>query len=151
PNLPAVRELVRRARRVHWLNPEPRTLWGTGDSAAPEYASLVEMHECRSVRRLRDLVGRRVPVWPAAPGAGAAGRTGRVPGRYGGPVTPAGRSARTVLRGPGAQAVLRAVNSRYSQSSTVPSPSPPRSCRRPRAGRARSRAAVRSGPPARDV
>ncbi|NEC82708.1 VWA domain-containing protein, partial [Streptomyces sp. SID7958] len=62
PNLPAVRELVRRARRVHWLNPEPRTLWGTGDSAAPEYASLVEMHECRSVRRLSDLVGRLLPV-----------------------------------------------------------------------------------------
>ncbi|MGW0138512.1 vWA domain-containing protein [Streptomyces calvus] len=62
PNLPAVRELVRHARRVHWLNPEPRSHWGTGDSAAPEYAELVEMHECRNVRQLDALVGRLLPV-----------------------------------------------------------------------------------------
>ncbi|GAA3166072.1 VWA domain-containing protein [Streptomyces virens] len=62
PNLPAVRELVRHARRVHWLNPEPRSHWGTGDSAAPEYAELVEMYECRNVRQLDALVGRLLPV-----------------------------------------------------------------------------------------
>ncbi|WP_244328708.1 vWA domain-containing protein [Streptomyces marokkonensis] len=62
PNLAAVRELVRRARRVHWLNPEQRSRWGTGDSAAPEYAELVEMHECRNVRQLNALVGRLLPV-----------------------------------------------------------------------------------------
>ncbi|MFE9774762.1 VWA domain-containing protein [Streptomyces sp. NPDC005931] len=62
PNLPAVRELARRARRVHWLNPEQRSRWGTGDSAAPEYAELVEMHECRTVRHLSALVGRLLPV-----------------------------------------------------------------------------------------
>ncbi|GGW93571.1 VWA domain-containing protein [Streptomyces malachitofuscus] len=62
PNLAAVRELVRRARRVHWLNPEQRSLWGTGDSAAPEYAQLLEMHECRTVRQLNALVGRLLPV-----------------------------------------------------------------------------------------
>ncbi|MFJ5557048.1 VWA domain-containing protein [Streptomyces sp. NPDC093250] len=62
PNLPAVRELVGRARRVHWLNPEQRSLWGTGDSAAPEYAELLEMHECRTVRQLNALVGRLLPV-----------------------------------------------------------------------------------------
>ncbi|MEU5520417.1 VWA domain-containing protein [Streptomyces sp. NPDC047860] len=62
PNLPAVRELVGRARRVHWLNPEQRSLWGTGDSAAPEYAALLEMHECRTVRQLNALVGRLLPV-----------------------------------------------------------------------------------------
>ncbi|WP_333777504.1 vWA domain-containing protein [Streptomyces sp. IBSBF 3136] len=62
PNLPAVRELARRARRVYWLNPEPRAQWGTGDSAAPDYAGLVEMHECRTARQLGALVARLLPV-----------------------------------------------------------------------------------------
>ncbi|MFF5493813.1 VWA domain-containing protein [Streptomyces aquilus] len=62
PNLAAVRHLTERARRVYWLNPEQRSLWGTGDSAAPEYAELVEMHECRNVRQLGALVGRLLPI-----------------------------------------------------------------------------------------
>ncbi|PAZ10236.1 hypothetical protein CLM62_43130 [Streptomyces sp. SA15] len=62
PNLPAVRHLTERARRVYWLNPEARSQWGTGDSAAPAYAELVEMHECRSARQLGDIVGRLLPV-----------------------------------------------------------------------------------------
>ncbi|WP_405829041.1 VWA domain-containing protein [Streptomyces sp. NBC_01176] len=62
PNLPAVRHLCERARRVYWLNPEPRSQWGTGDSAAPEYAGLVEMHECRNARQLGDLIGHLLPV-----------------------------------------------------------------------------------------
>jgi uncharacterized protein with von Willebrand factor type A (vWA) domain len=62
PNLAAVRDIARRARRVHWLNPEPRSLWGTGDSAAPAYAELVEMHECRTARQLSALAGRLLPV-----------------------------------------------------------------------------------------
>ncbi|MFI9834125.1 VWA domain-containing protein [Streptomyces sp. NPDC051913] len=62
PNLAAVRQITERARRVHWLNPEQRAQWGTGDSAAPEYAELVEMHECRNVRQLGALVGRLLPI-----------------------------------------------------------------------------------------
>ncbi|MEU8649880.1 VWA domain-containing protein [Streptomyces sp. NPDC048737] len=62
PNLPAVRRIVARARRVHWLNPEPRAQWGTGDSAAPDYAELVAMHECRTARQLGALVSRILPV-----------------------------------------------------------------------------------------
>ncbi|MGW2950502.1 vWA domain-containing protein [Streptomyces eurythermus] len=62
PNLAAVRDIVRRARRVHWLNPEPRDRWGTGDSAAPAYAGLVEMHECRTARQLGALIARLLPV-----------------------------------------------------------------------------------------
>ncbi|MFH8336828.1 VWA domain-containing protein [Streptomyces sp. AM6-12] len=62
PNLPAVREIARRARRVYWLNPEPAGQWGTGDSVAPAYAELVEMHECRTARQLAGLVGRLLPV-----------------------------------------------------------------------------------------
>ncbi|MEV7155125.1 VWA domain-containing protein [Streptomyces misionensis] len=62
PNLPALAGIVRRARRVHWLNPEPAGQWGTGDSAAPAYAELVAMHECRTARQLGELVGRLLPV-----------------------------------------------------------------------------------------
>ncbi|SBT92571.1 hypothetical protein GA0115233_104725 [Streptomyces sp. DI166] len=62
PNLAAVRQIRERARRVYWLNPEPMSSWGTGDSAAPEYAALVEMHECRNARQLSELVARLLPV-----------------------------------------------------------------------------------------
>jgi uncharacterized protein with von Willebrand factor type A (vWA) domain len=62
PNLPALRRIADQARRVYWLNPEPRPQWGTGDSAAPEYAGLVEMHECRNARQLGVLVSRLLPV-----------------------------------------------------------------------------------------
>jgi uncharacterized protein with von Willebrand factor type A (vWA) domain len=62
PNLAAVRQIAERARCVYWLNPEADTQWGTGDSAAPAYAELVEMHECRTARQLGTLVGRLLPV-----------------------------------------------------------------------------------------
>ncbi|MFI9611733.1 VWA domain-containing protein [Streptomyces sp. NPDC052023] len=62
PNLAALRQLGGRARRVYWLNPEPRSQWGTGDSAAPAYAELVEMHECRNARQLSGLIARLLPV-----------------------------------------------------------------------------------------
>ncbi|MEW2614418.1 VWA domain-containing protein [Streptomyces sp. NPDC047880] len=62
PNLPALRQIAERARRVHWLNPEQRSRWGTGDSVAPAYAELVAMHECRNARQLSALVARLLPV-----------------------------------------------------------------------------------------
>ncbi|MDT9695688.1 VWA domain-containing protein [Streptomyces sp. P17] len=62
PNLAAVRQIAERARRFYWLNPEQTASWGTGDSAAPAYAALVEMHECRNARQLSDLVSRLLPV-----------------------------------------------------------------------------------------
>ncbi|MFJ4466529.1 VWA domain-containing protein [Streptomyces sp. NPDC089424] len=62
PNVAALRRIGGRARRVHWLNPEPRAQWGTGDSAAPAYAGLVEMHECRNARQLSGLIARLLPV-----------------------------------------------------------------------------------------
>jgi uncharacterized protein len=50
-------ELRRRARHVHWLNPEPRAQWGTGDSAAVEYGRCVDsMVECRNLRQLAAFV-----------------------------------------------------------------------------------------------
>ncbi|MFF8507513.1 VWA domain-containing protein [Streptomyces sp. NPDC015492] len=62
PNLPALKRIADRARRVHWLNPEQPSLWGTGDSAAPAYADLVEMRPCRNARQLGALIGRLLPV-----------------------------------------------------------------------------------------
>ncbi|MGW0534791.1 vWA domain-containing protein [Streptomyces sp. NPDC003032] len=62
PNLPALREIAGRARQVYWLNPEQRSQWSTGDSAAYAYAELVEMHECRNARQLSALIGRLLPV-----------------------------------------------------------------------------------------
>ncbi|MCL6674994.1 vWA domain-containing protein [Streptomyces panaciradicis] len=62
PNLAAVRRITERARRVYWLNPEPRAQWGTGDSAAPDYAELVDMYECRNARQLGALISRLLPV-----------------------------------------------------------------------------------------
>ncbi|MFJ9173291.1 VWA domain-containing protein [Streptomyces sp. NPDC102360] len=62
PNLPALRRITRAARRTHWLNPEPRSQWDTGDSAASTYAEVVPLHECRNARQLSALVGRLLPV-----------------------------------------------------------------------------------------
>ncbi|MFD6453399.1 VWA domain-containing protein, partial [Nocardia sp. NPDC060220] len=60
--LDTLRELVGTARHAHWLNPEPQNLWGTGDSAARDYGSVIEMHECRSARQLTEVVSRLLPV-----------------------------------------------------------------------------------------
>ncbi|MED7948488.1 vWA domain-containing protein [Streptomyces sp. BE303] len=62
PNVPALRLVAARARRVYWLNPEQRSLWGTGDSAARVYAEVVEMHSCRNSRRLGDFIAHLLPV-----------------------------------------------------------------------------------------
>lgn len=48
--------LAQRAKHAYWLNPEPRGNWGTGDSAAPTYADVVEMVECRTLAQLADFV-----------------------------------------------------------------------------------------------
>jgi uncharacterized protein with von Willebrand factor type A (vWA) domain len=62
PNLAALRSIVRNARRAYWLNPEPARLWSTGDSVALAYADVIEMHECRTVHQLSELITRLLPV-----------------------------------------------------------------------------------------
>ncbi|RBY83207.1 VWA domain-containing protein [Blastococcus sp. TF02A-26] len=56
PGLPVLADLVQRSRSAHWLNPEPRRLWGSGDSAALKYAEVVDMVECRNAAQLADFV-----------------------------------------------------------------------------------------------
>jgi uncharacterized protein with von Willebrand factor type A (vWA) domain len=51
-------DLQARARRVYWLNPEPRDYWGSGDSIVGEYAAHCdEVVECRTLRQLEHFVG----------------------------------------------------------------------------------------------
>ena len=61
PNLDAVRRIADRAKHVHWLNPEARSAWGTGDSAALQYGRVVPMHECCNLRQLTQLVTELLP------------------------------------------------------------------------------------------
>jgi uncharacterized protein with von Willebrand factor type A (vWA) domain len=60
--LPTLRRLVGQARHAYWLNPEPRRLWGSGDSAAPAYGAAMEMVECRTAAQLAEFVARLLPV-----------------------------------------------------------------------------------------
>ncbi len=57
PAVGALDALRRRARSVYWLNPEPASQWGSGDSVAPRYGAHVDaMHECRNLRQLAAFV-----------------------------------------------------------------------------------------------
>ncbi|MBF0660260.1 MULTISPECIES: vWA domain-containing protein [unclassified Rhodococcus (in: high G+C Gram-positive bacteria)] len=62
PNLDVLEHLVGVARHAHWLNPEPRGQWGSGDSAARAYAEVITMHECRSAQQLAAVVAGLLPV-----------------------------------------------------------------------------------------
>ncbi|MEQ3553121.1 VWA domain-containing protein [Pseudonocardia nematodicida] len=62
PNLRALRAVVGQARHAHWLNPEPRRMWGSGDSAATTYAEILPMHECRTAAQLADVVEGLLPI-----------------------------------------------------------------------------------------
>jgi uncharacterized protein with von Willebrand factor type A (vWA) domain len=59
--LPVLRELAGRARHSYWLNPERRSAWDTGDSAASRYGAVVPMVECRNLAQLSRFV-RDLPV-----------------------------------------------------------------------------------------
>ncbi|MCW0211745.1 MAG: VWA domain-containing protein [Pseudonocardia sp.] len=62
PNLAVLRRIIGVARHAHWLNPEPRRQWGSGDSAALRYADVIPMHECRTAGQLTDVVEALLPV-----------------------------------------------------------------------------------------
>jgi uncharacterized protein with von Willebrand factor type A (vWA) domain len=51
-----LRRLARSVRRSYWLNPEPESSWGTGDSAARTYREIVSMVECRNLTQLQEFV-----------------------------------------------------------------------------------------------
>lgn len=62
PQLDLLCDMVSASRHAHWLNPEPRHLWGSGDSAVPRYADVIAMHECRSAKQLASVIDRLLPV-----------------------------------------------------------------------------------------
>jgi len=50
-------EMRKRARRIYWLDPEPRGYWDTGDSVISEYAPYCDgVYECRNLRQLQRFV-----------------------------------------------------------------------------------------------
>lgn len=54
--VPVLAGLVQKARSAHWLNPEPRAQWGSGDSAADRYGEVIDMVECRNAAQLADFI-----------------------------------------------------------------------------------------------
>ena len=59
--LPVLTRLADRAHAAHWLNPERRTAWDTGDSAASRFGAVVPMVECRNLAQLAGFV-RDLPL-----------------------------------------------------------------------------------------
>lgn len=50
-------EARKRARRLFWLDPEPRGYWDTGDSIISDYAPYCDgVYECRNLRQLQKFV-----------------------------------------------------------------------------------------------
>lgn len=62
PAVDVLADMVSVSRHAHWLNPEPKHLWGTGDSAVPRYQDVITMHECRSARQLAAVIDDLLPV-----------------------------------------------------------------------------------------
>jgi uncharacterized protein with von Willebrand factor type A (vWA) domain len=62
PELDLLTHMVNSSRHAHWLNPEPRHLWGSGDSAVPRYQDVITMHECRSAKQLASVIDALLPV-----------------------------------------------------------------------------------------
>ncbi|GAA13232.1 vWA domain-containing protein [Gordonia alkanivorans] len=58
----ALAELVERARHAYWLNPEAKEHWGTGDSAATDYAEVIDMFECRNATQLGTVIADLLPI-----------------------------------------------------------------------------------------
>jgi uncharacterized protein len=54
-----LKELYERSKRVIWLNPEPRSMWNTGDSEMRHYAAYChQVDECSTLTQLERVVSR---------------------------------------------------------------------------------------------
>jgi uncharacterized protein with von Willebrand factor type A (vWA) domain len=62
PEAGLLSHMVTASRHAHWLNPEPKHLWGSGDSAVPRYQEVIPMHECRSAKQLAAVIDQLLPV-----------------------------------------------------------------------------------------
>ncbi|MFM7060773.1 MAG: vWA domain-containing protein [Actinomycetes bacterium] len=58
-----LKEIRERARKMFWLNPEPKGYWNTGDSIVGEYGVHCDgVFECRNLRQLERFVASSVDV-----------------------------------------------------------------------------------------
>ena len=62
PATDVLAHMVTASRHAHWLNPEPKHLWGSGDSAVPRYEEVITMHECRSAKQLAAVIDQLLPI-----------------------------------------------------------------------------------------
>lgn len=62
PEIELLTHMVTASRHAHWLNPEPKHLWGSGDSTVPRYQEVIPMHECRSAKQLAAVIDQLLPV-----------------------------------------------------------------------------------------
>lgn len=62
PEVELLSHMVTASRHAHWLKPEPKHLWGSGDSAVPRYQQVIPMHECRSAKQLAAVIDQLLPV-----------------------------------------------------------------------------------------
>ncbi|OBI37487.1 vWA domain-containing protein [Mycobacterium colombiense] len=62
PEIELLTHMVTASRHAHWLNPEPKHLWGSGDSAVPRYQEVIPMRECRSAKQLAAVIDQLLPV-----------------------------------------------------------------------------------------
>ena len=62
PEADLLARMVEASRHAHWLNPEPKHLWGSGDSATAKYQDVITMHECRSAKQLASVIDNLLPV-----------------------------------------------------------------------------------------
>ncbi len=53
---PTLAQMVKRAHRAYWLNPEYERMWDVGDSVATKYAELLPMVECHNLAQLAEFV-----------------------------------------------------------------------------------------------
>jgi uncharacterized protein with von Willebrand factor type A (vWA) domain len=62
PQADLLANMVHASRHAHWLNPEPKHLWGSGDSATAKYQDVITMHECRSAKQLASVIDNLLPA-----------------------------------------------------------------------------------------
>lgn len=61
PSSWVVKEMRKKAKRVYWLNPEPKMYWDSGDSIASEYARFCDgMVEVKNLRQLEEFIAKVV-------------------------------------------------------------------------------------------
>jgi uncharacterized protein len=57
PETQILKQIYERARRVIWLNPEPQSFWGTGDSEMPAYRTYCHVAKtCNTIKQLERII-----------------------------------------------------------------------------------------------